>query len=146
MNAFATCSDDMSGIEVAANAMRQNPELGGEERDVSVLFVDVIGSTTIAATNTPTAVVALLNRFFDVIVDEVDGTADLSTSSRATQPLPSSVRRTGSTTTRAAHSLRPDRSRSVCAPKCLKSMPASASRQVSQLPEMSVREKDSSTP
>jgi adenylate cyclase len=61
------------GHEVAANAMRQNPELGGEERDVSVLFVDVIGSTTIASTNTPTAVVALLNRFFDVIVDEVDG-------------------------------------------------------------------------
>ena len=61
------------GHEVAANAMRQNPELGGEERDVSVLFVDVIGSTTIASTHTPTAVVALLNRFFDVIVDEVDG-------------------------------------------------------------------------
>ncbi|ANQ74566.1 adenylate/guanylate cyclase domain-containing protein [Rhodococcus sp. 008] len=60
------------GHEVAANAVRRNPELGGEERDVAVLFVDVIGSTTIAATNSPTAVVALLNRFFDVIVDEVD--------------------------------------------------------------------------
>ncbi|OYD71259.1 adenylate/guanylate cyclase domain-containing protein [Rhodococcus sp. OK302] len=60
------------GYEVAANAMRRNPELGGEERDVSVLFVDVIGSTTIAATNSPTDVVTLLNRFFDVIVDEVD--------------------------------------------------------------------------
>lgn len=60
------------GHEVAAHALERNPELGGEERDVAVLFVDVIGSTTLAATSSPTAVVTLLNRFFDVIVDEVD--------------------------------------------------------------------------
>ncbi|MGC0363202.1 adenylate cyclase [Rhodococcus sp. 27YEA15] len=60
------------GHEVAANAMLNNPELGGEERDVAVMFVDVIGSTTMAATNSPTTVVALLNRFFEVVVDEVD--------------------------------------------------------------------------
>lgn len=60
------------GHDVAANALVHNPELGGEERDVAVLFVDIIGSTTIAATREPAEVVAILNRFFGVIVDEVD--------------------------------------------------------------------------
>lgn len=60
------------GHEVAANALVSNPELGGEEREVAVLFVDIIGSTTIAATHKPTEVVAILNRFFGVVVDEID--------------------------------------------------------------------------
>lgn len=60
------------GHDVAANALVHNPELGGEERDVAVLFVDIIGSTTIAATREPAEVVAILNRFFGVIVEEVD--------------------------------------------------------------------------
>ena len=37
-----------------------------------MLFVDVEGSTTLAATHPPLEVVELLNRFFAVIVDEVD--------------------------------------------------------------------------
>lgn len=60
------------GQEVASNALRNRPELGGEERDVSVLFVDIIGSTTLTATRSPAEVVELLNRFFNVVVDEVD--------------------------------------------------------------------------
>ncbi|GAF47451.1 adenylate/guanylate cyclase domain-containing protein [Rhodococcus wratislaviensis] len=60
------------GQDVASQALRHNPELGGEERDVAVLFVDIIGSTTIAATRSPAEVVDLLNRFFNVVVDEVD--------------------------------------------------------------------------
>lgn len=60
------------GRDVAARALTRNPELGGEECDVAVLFVDIIGSTTIAATRTPSDVVTLLNRFFNVVVDEVD--------------------------------------------------------------------------
>ncbi len=41
--------------------------------DVAVLFVDVVGSTTLASTRPPEEVVALLNRFFGTVVDEVHG-------------------------------------------------------------------------
>lgn len=60
------------GQEVAVEAMRTSAELGGTVRTVSVLFVDVVGSTTLAASRPPEEVVALLNRFFAVVVDEVD--------------------------------------------------------------------------
>ncbi|EFV14832.1 adenylate/guanylate cyclase domain-containing protein [Segniliparus rugosus] len=60
------------GKEVARAALTQAPELGGEDRNIAVLFVDIIGSTTIAATRPPIEVVRLLNRFFKVIVAEVD--------------------------------------------------------------------------
>jgi adenylate cyclase len=60
------------GREVAALAEQENLELGGEERHVAVLFVDMIGSTQLVSGKPPTAVVELLNRFFAVIVDEVD--------------------------------------------------------------------------
>jgi adenylate cyclase len=60
------------GREVAAAAERQELELGGEERYVAVLFVDIIGSTKLVESKQPIEVVDLLNRFFAVIVDEVD--------------------------------------------------------------------------
>lgn len=60
------------GREVAAAAEAQRPKLGGEERHVAVLFVDIVGSTQLVATLPPIDVVELLNRFFAVIVDEVD--------------------------------------------------------------------------
>ncbi|WP_460793620.1 adenylate/guanylate cyclase domain-containing protein, partial [Nocardioides pacificus] len=47
-------------------------ELGGETREVSVLFVDLVGSTTYAEQHPPAEVVAMLNRFFSIIVEEVD--------------------------------------------------------------------------
>jgi adenylate cyclase len=60
------------GREVAAAAERERPKLGGEERHVAVVFVDIVGSTQLV-TNRPAAeVVQLLNRFFAVIVEEVD--------------------------------------------------------------------------
>ena len=58
------------GQDVAAAAMARRPELGGEERDVAVFFVDLVGSTTLAAERDPQEVVALLNRFFGVVVDD----------------------------------------------------------------------------
>ena len=61
------------GEDVARDALAREVELGGEVREVSVLFVDVIGSTELAANRPPEAVVALLNRFFAVVVDVVDG-------------------------------------------------------------------------
>jgi adenylate cyclase len=60
------------GREVAAAAEQQRPELGGEERHVAVIFVDIIGSTQLVTGRPATEVVDLLNRFFAVIVDEVD--------------------------------------------------------------------------
>lgn len=61
------------GRDVAAAALRHDPELGGAERTVAVIFVDVIGSTTLATQRTPTEVVDVLNRFFQVIVEAVEG-------------------------------------------------------------------------
>lgn len=60
------------GREVAAAAELQRPTLGGEERHVAVIFVDIVGSTRFVSTLPPQEVVALLNRFFAVIVEEVD--------------------------------------------------------------------------
>src|SRR6478735_7563843 len=60
------------GREVAAAAEQQRPKLGGEERQVAVIFVDIIGSTQLVTARPATEVVDLLNRFFAVIVEEVD--------------------------------------------------------------------------
>ena len=50
------------GREVAAAAELQRPTLGGEERHVAVIFVDVVGSTQFVSTLPPKDVVELLNR------------------------------------------------------------------------------------
>jgi adenylate cyclase len=60
------------GREVAAAAEQRRPRLGGEERHVAVIFVDIIGSTQLVTGRPATEVVGLLNRFFAVIVEEVD--------------------------------------------------------------------------
>lgn len=60
------------GREVAALAEQEKPQLGGEERHAAVIFVDVIGSTQLVTSRPAVEVVDLLNRFFAVIVDEVD--------------------------------------------------------------------------
>ena len=59
------------GEDVARRALERGTELGGQERDVAVLFVDLVGSTQLAATRPPGEVVALLNEFFRVVVDTV---------------------------------------------------------------------------
>lgn len=60
------------GHEVAEKALQFDSELGGQERDIAVFFIDLVGSTELAASRPPTEVVDLLNRFFAVVVDEVD--------------------------------------------------------------------------
>ena len=60
------------GRDVAAAAEQHRPTLGGEERHVAVLFIDIVGSTRMATSRPPIEVVELLNRFFAVIVEEVD--------------------------------------------------------------------------
>ena len=61
------------GEDVARDALAREVALGGEAREVSVLFVDITGSTEIAASRPPEEVVAVLNRFFAVVVDVIDG-------------------------------------------------------------------------
>ncbi|MBV8928134.1 MAG: HAMP domain-containing protein [Mycobacteriaceae bacterium] len=60
------------GREVAAAAEQQQLQLGGAECHVAVLFVDVIGSTQLVSDRPPIEVVELLNRFFAIVVDEID--------------------------------------------------------------------------
>jgi adenylate cyclase len=59
------------GDDVARLAMERGAELGGEVRDVAVLFVDVIGSTELAVTVDPQEVVRRLNAFFAIVIDVV---------------------------------------------------------------------------
>ncbi len=59
------------GGDVARLALERGVELGGEVRDVAVLFVDVVGSTSLALDVEPQEVVRRLNEFFAVVVDVV---------------------------------------------------------------------------
>lgn len=60
------------GVDVARHAMENEIELGGEVREVAVVFVDLVGSTTLAATRPPSEVVELLNAFFALVIDVVE--------------------------------------------------------------------------
>jgi len=60
------------GEEVARAAQERGIELGGEELEVAVLFVDVIGSTQLAAECPPQEVVSRLNEFFGTVVEAVE--------------------------------------------------------------------------
>lgn len=59
------------GEDVARRAIESGTELGGEERYVGVLFVDIVGSTRLAVNRPPREVVELLNEFFQVVVEVV---------------------------------------------------------------------------
>jgi adenylate cyclase len=63
------------GEEVAREALGGDGDglqLGGEVREVAVLFVDLVGSTAMAADRPPREVVQTLNEFFAVVVEVVD--------------------------------------------------------------------------
>ncbi|WP_433681726.1 adenylate/guanylate cyclase domain-containing protein [Nocardia sp. CA-119907] len=60
------------GHDVAEAALEGEPNLGGVECEAAVLFIDIIGSTTMTATRPATEIVAILNSFFDIVVDEVE--------------------------------------------------------------------------
>ncbi|MCW2665816.1 MAG: cyaA, partial [Frankiales bacterium] len=59
------------GPDVARLALEQGVRLGGERRDVAVLFVDVVGSTGLAEQLGPEQVVGRLNAFFGTVVEVV---------------------------------------------------------------------------
>jgi adenylate cyclase len=59
------------GTDAARLSLEQGVQLGGERREVAVLFVDVVGSTALAVDREPEEVVRRLNEFFGVVVDAV---------------------------------------------------------------------------
>ncbi|GAB2482402.1 adenylate/guanylate cyclase domain-containing protein [Jatrophihabitans fulvus] len=61
------------GPAVAAEAISGGVTLSGETRDVVALFVDITGSTKLTRITEPSDFVAMLNRFFEVVVEEVEG-------------------------------------------------------------------------
>ncbi|MBN1091793.1 adenylate/guanylate cyclase domain-containing protein [Blastococcus sp. TML/M2B] len=60
------------GTTVAQEALRTGVSLGGEERVVAALFVDIAGSTSLVRRTGPEQMVGLLNRFFAVVVETVE--------------------------------------------------------------------------
>lgn len=65
------------GEEVARAALSEGVRLGGEEREIAALFVDLVGSTSLALALPPTEVVRVLNRFFRVVVEVVEAEGGL---------------------------------------------------------------------
>ena len=60
------------GEEVVRRAVEDNESLSGDERDVAILFIDLVGSTQLAATREPHEVAEVLNEFFQIVVAAVD--------------------------------------------------------------------------
>src|SRR3954447_15455847 len=57
------------GHHVVNSALERGIDMGGEQREAAVLFVDLIGSTALAAERDPDEVFKLLNRYFEIVVD-----------------------------------------------------------------------------
>ncbi len=60
------------GSDVARAAMERGTEMGGETREVAVLFTDIVGSTSLTQDRPPHEVVDMLNGFFAVVVEVVE--------------------------------------------------------------------------
>ena len=59
------------GEDVAREALERDESLGGETREVAILFIDMIGSTELASSRPATEVVDILNAFFGAVVESV---------------------------------------------------------------------------
>ena len=60
------------GEDVARVALESDPRLGGQLREVAVLFVDLVGFTEFTAAARPERVVTRLNTFFAAVVEVID--------------------------------------------------------------------------
>jgi class 3 adenylate cyclase len=65
------------GTSVAQQALATGVSLGGEERTVAALFVDIAGSTSLVRRTGPEEMVGLLNRFFEIVVDAIEADGGL---------------------------------------------------------------------
>lgn len=60
------------GADVAIQAMVQDGVLSGDLRHVGILYIDLVGSTQLAAARPPRDVAIILSRFFQTVVAEID--------------------------------------------------------------------------
>jgi adenylate cyclase len=60
------------GDDVARRAIEEGTSLSGDVREAAVLFIDLVGSTTLAATRSPQEVADVLNDFFRIVVGAID--------------------------------------------------------------------------
>lgn len=60
------------GPDVARRAVEEGVSLSGDVREVAILFIDLVGSTKLAASRSPREVAKVLNDFFRIVVDAVD--------------------------------------------------------------------------
>ena len=58
--------------EIAGKLIREGVELGGEEREVTILFCDIQGFTQLSESQAPTQVLNALNTFFSGVSDIID--------------------------------------------------------------------------
>ena len=58
--------------EIANELLRRDVELGGEERDVTVLFADVRGFTGLCEGQPPQAILSLLNEYFSAVTAVIE--------------------------------------------------------------------------
>lgn len=60
------------GSDVARLAVERDLELSGDVQEAAILFIDLVGSTELAATHPPDEVAGVLNDFFRIVVAAVD--------------------------------------------------------------------------
>ncbi len=58
--------------EIANELLSRKLELGGEEREVTVLFADLRGFTTLCEGQSPQAILALLNEYFSAVTSVIE--------------------------------------------------------------------------
>ncbi len=60
------------GDNVARRAIEEGVSLSGDVRDAAILYIDLVGSTQLAASSPPQRVAEVLNDFFRIVVAAVD--------------------------------------------------------------------------
>jgi len=58
--------------EIAEELLKKDIELGGEEREVSVLFADIRNFTGLSETMSPSDMISLLNRYFERVANVIE--------------------------------------------------------------------------
>ena len=83
--------------EVVEQLLNKNIELGGEERDVTVLFADIRDFTALCESHPPAQTIGLLNRYLtliNTIIDEHEGVIDKYTGDGVMALFGAPIRRT----------------------------------------------------
>lgn len=60
------------GADVARRAIEEGASMSGDVEEVAILFIDLTGSTELAASHPPQKVAEVLNDFFRIVVNAVD--------------------------------------------------------------------------